>query len=1638
MQSLLTTKHKQYIKSANRFIAEHKFPYQESANQLLQQMLAHMSIDEVERHQPEYWATVVNDLIGDVTQVDFKDALVNVFNPKQDDDVTIIQMVNPNIPFLVDSAILACGRLGLSVELLSHPIINVGQDEDGRRVIKKKTGKLSAEVRSLIYLEVNRVNCSERLSEISSCLEQLMVKIHRAVADWKPMMAVMQQVADDLAAADTPTASSQRRFLNWLLDNHFTLLGYRKYQLQDLHLAAESETGLGLLHKSMDSSKYELSEIPASRYQADKQIDLLLLTKLNVISDIHRKTNLDCISVLETNREGDVIAEHRFIGLFTSSAVSAAPLEVPFIKRKVKQVIRRFGFDAESHSGKTLISIVNNLPRDEVFQSNAQELFDTVYQILMIQEKVTTEVIARIDSVNRYACFMVFVPRDLFNTQNRQKIQQIIIQQAGGEAVEFTVAIDDSHHARLYFVVKNIEQLDNQLLSEIGHEISEKVKTWDDRLRQALKQRFEAETVTQYQQQFTGVFPAVYMEEVSPWVASFDVEHAAKLVNDDDIEMSLYEPKVKRQGEFRFKVFRFNNTIPLSEVLPHLENLGLHVVSERPYELSMKDGKKIWIQDFDLKLAGGGTLVLESVRERFHQAFAQVVKDNMLSDTLNQLIIFGGLRWRQVFLLRAMVKYLLQTGLPYSNEYIMKALVGQPHIARWLVELFEVRFKPELESLSGKELRSRLDDLQQRFKSQIERLGIELTEYQQESIALYCRSRKLNRDNFSKKITKIISALLESVQSQDEDQIIRAVRHIIFATLRTNFYQVDTDGLNKPAVSFKIDSSKVPFLPKPVPFREIFVYSTRVEATHLRMGKVARGGLRWSDRYEDFRTEVLGLMKAQNVKNSIIVPVGSKGGFVVKKMPKGSRDEVMAEVIDCYKTFIGSMLDITDNIKGEQIINPPQVIRYDEDDPYLVVAADKGTATFSDIANGISEERGFWLGDAFASGGSAGYDHKGMGITARGAWESVKRHFREIGIDSQSQDFSVVGIGDMMGDVFGNGMLLSKHICLKAAFNHMHIFLDPSPNAAKSWTERKRLFELPRSTWEDYNQDLISKGGGVYSRFDKSISLSDEVKAWLKIKEDELSPQELIKKLLSAEVDLLWNGGIGTYVKSSAETHAEVGDSANNVLRVNGKQLRCKIIGEGGNLGMTQRGRIEYAENGGRLNADFIDNSAGVDCSDHEVNIKILLKSMMEDGHYDKPKRNQLLASMTDNVSELVLNHNYRQTQTLSFMQYLSAGRIGAKAHLIRTLEEKGILDREIEFLPSDAELERRRVHGEGLSRPELCVLLSYAKLDLFQQLSESDVLEDAWLHRLMVNYFPKKLQKVDDKYLSGHRLKDEIINTVLVSQVIDRMGATFVMRMNEDTGAGVAAICKAFFIVVELFDLNKLWEQLEAHDLTVEATQQTERLIDVWKFVRRAIRWTLNNYGHDLDIAVQIEQLKPGVQQFTHNLSSYVSSADVASIERDQKALDKKGFKNETAERLSILPYLSASLDVVNVAQKAQLEVKQVAELYFPLGKFLNLTWLQNMVQQLLVENQWHVYARGGLSDDLNSYHAQLVASLLEKYDHSTDADKIIATWSEQHKSLVQKMKNMMLSVKSEKKLDYPTIMVAVNALSLLVGATK
>jgi glutamate dehydrogenase len=1171
---------------------------------------------------------------------------------------------------------------------------------------------------------------------------------------------------------------------------------------------------------------------------------------------------------------------------------------------------------------------------------------------------------------------------------------------------------------------------------DLEHKLAQLVRNWHDELRDILVQKHGEDKGLRLANRYGRALPTGYIEEVTPWVAASDVETAASLKGPEDIRLSLYRPRGKQaEGALRFKLFRFGSHIPLSDALPMMENMGLRILSEHPYEMDLgASGNNIYIQDFEVLSSLAAEFDLDAIKDAFQNAFERTWRGEAENDAYNRLILAAGLDWRQVAMLRAYCKYLLQTGVPFSQSYMEETLTRYPLHARLLVELFEAKFEPNRDVVT----RTIAEATRRRITREIEPLlPAEVASAHAALIERIVNARAESREAQIEAAVLGLQAVMDCVRSLDEDRILRSFMAMIKATLRTSFYQT-RDGKPREYMAFKLDPAKVPELPKPRPYREIFVYGPRVEGVHLRFGPVARGGLRWSDRREDFRTEVLGLVKAQMVKNTVIVPVGAKGGFFVKHPPAApDRDLQLAEGVACYRLFINGLLDITDNLVDGAVVHPKDVIRHDGDDPYLVVAADKGTATFSDIANSISAEHSFWLGDAFASGGSVGYDHKGMGITAKGGWESVKRHFRALGRDCQSEDFSCVGIGDMSGDVFGNGMLLSRHIRLLAAFDHRHIFIDPNPDAAISFKERERMFALPRSSWDDYDKSLISAGGGVYPRSAKTIPLSAEAKAALGIDAavGALPPNELMNAILKAPVDLLWNGGIGTYVKATRESHAEVGDRANNALRVNGVELRCKVVGEGGNLGLTQLGRVEAALNGVLLNTDFIDNSAGVDTSDHEVNIKILLNEAVARGQITIEQRNALLAEMTDEVAFLVLRDNYLQNQAISVMERMSVARLGSKQHFVRTLEQQGLLDRQLEFLPSDKEFADRKSRGQGLTRPELSVLLSYSKIVLKNQLLESDVPEDPYLSKELVRYFPKPLQERFADHMQRHRLRREIIVTAVTNSMVNRMGATFVMRMQEDTGEAPGQIAKAYSIAREVLEARELWAQIEALDGQVHGNSQIDALLKIWNLMRNATRWLLNLPGGRLDIAGAVARYAPGVKRLREVLDKVTSEGDRIGAKAECDRWTKAGFPWALCESLARLTALASAFDIIEVALDRKLPVERVAQVYFGLGESLHLKWMLGKIEELPVDGRWHAQARGTLRDELFAQQRALTAQVLARGDGPDGLDLVQAFLKRDDPALRFTLA-MLADMRNQVAMDYPTVSVGVRRLAHLVQA--
>jgi glutamate dehydrogenase len=1591
-------------------------------------------------HDTATWAALLADLTEFMRQRAPGVGKVRAFNPDAatngwNGSNTVVQAVTDDSPFLVDSVNMAIANAGLQMHAVIHPVLAAARDADGHLLALDAA---AGAPESIMHFEIDRVADADELARLQKAIEAALGDVRAAIEDWPAMREKTLAVAADLPhrrlPVDAAGIAEAQAFLEWVADDNFTFLGYREYEVAavggDEVLRAIGSSGLGILRGSERSvAPRSLRSLAATELPQSGAVDAIILTKTNARSDVHRPGYMDYIGVLKFDAAGKPVAEQRFLGLYTSSAYMRRPQDVPLVRQKYEAVMARSGLRRDSYSGKALRHILETLPRDELFQCSADELYAVATGILDLKERARPRLFVRRDKYGRFFSCLAFIPRERFNTGVRERVEAMLREAFRGEHLDSTVLMGESALARLHVTVRpqpgDRPEFDP---AQLEARLVEHVRNWYDDLRESLVHDL-GEQGAALASRYGKALPAGYIEEVTPEVAAADVQMLAALEGDDAVRMSFYRP-AQRPDELRFKVYRRGGDIALSEVLPQLENLGLRVLTEHVYEMDVA-GTRFFIQDFEVRPADELTFAVEDVGGHFERAFEQVWRGNAESDGFNRLVLGALLDWRQVALLRGYCKYLQQVGIAFSQSYMEETLNRYPGIANLLVELFNAKFDPRRETPSADELARAGKQLRRELEALVPAATREAQPgFIDDAVAVLARPR----DEQVHAYWEAIKVLLDGVASLDDERILKSYMDVIRATLRTSYFQL-WDGAPRHYISLKFDSHMVPDAPKPVPYREIFVYAPRVEGVHLRFGPVARGGLRWSDRREDFRTEVLGLVKAQMVKNTVIVPVGSKGGFFVKRSPAGGdRDAVQAEGIACYRLFIEGLLDITDNLVDGKTVPPVDVVRHDDDDPYLVVAADKGTATFSDIANGIAQAHGYWLDDAFASGGSVGYDHKGMGITAKGAWESVKRHFRALGHDCQAQDFTCVGIGDMSGDVFGNGMLLSRHIRLVAAFDHRHIFLDPDPDAASSFKERERMFKLPRSSWADYDAKLISKGGGVFPRDAKSIVLSPEIKAALGIDADvaAMSPVELLSAILKAPVDLLWNGGIGTYVKSSRETNMDVGDRANNALRVDGRDLRCKVVGEGGNLGMTQLGRIEAAQHGVLLNTDFIDNSAGVDTSDHEVNIKILLNGEVRKKKLKFEDRNTLLASMTDEVGALVLTDNYRQNQAISLMERMSLTRLGSKLHFIRTLESQGLLDRQIEYLPSDAEIAERKARGQGLTRPELAVLLSYSKLVAFQQLLESDVPEDPYLSKELVRYFPEPLQKKYAKAMEQHRLKREIIATAVTNSTINRMGATFLLRMQEDSGRTPGEVAKAFTITRETLDARELWAQIDALDGKVAESAQIDALQVIWQLQRSFTRWLLSRPGAIPDITTAVERYHDGFKDIRAGeniLPASMRPRYEASL-RDWK---HKGMPTELGGQLAALPYLEPCCDIIEVARERKLRPIEVAKVHFRLGDALNVPWLHEQIDALAVEGRWHAVARGVLRDELATQQRVLVTQVLAMPGATADAK--VRHWLERDDPSLRFTLSMLNELAAQKTMDYPTASVAVQRLSQLAS---
>ena len=1518
---------------------------------------------------------------------------------------TIVQIVTDDMPFLVDSMSMVLNRRGSYIHLTVHPILPVRRDAQGRllELPPAEHAGPDARLESFMHLEVDRETTPAVLEEITAELERVLADVRAACMDWPEMRGRAREICAELESnpppLDAEIVAESRELLEWMAEDHFTFLGYREYELvqgeEADRLRAIPGTGLGILRRPAPREPGDPRLLPGREIRRQvRSRDLLIITKANSRATVHRNSYLDYIGVKRFDDQGRVIGEQRFLGLWTSAAYSRNPREIPLLRDKLRRVVARSGLRPESHGGKALAHILDTYPRDELFQSSLADLIRISTGIYSLQERQRAKLFVRRDAFRRFFSCLVFVPRDRYNTQVREKIQDILLDAFGGVSIESAVEMSESRLARVHFIVRTPQgAVPRVQVGAVEKRIAEAVRTWGDRLREALVARFGEEEGLALLAEHEESFPAAYVEDVTPREATFDIERLEAIKAEPRrLRMSLYRPEGFDEDQVRFKLFHADDPLPLSEILPMLENMGLRVISERPYRLRAngEGARQTWIQDFEMRTADGQPIQPGKINQLFQDAFEQVWTGRVENDGFNRLILKAGLDWRQAVLLRALCRYLLQTGLPFSQAYMEQVLAEHALIAEMLVELFEARFNPELP--------------------------------------------EKRRERSALTINQALSHALEEVTSLDADRMLNAFRALIMATLRTNHFQPDEQGGPKPYLSLKFDPHRIPDLPLPLPMFEIFVYSPRVEGVHLRGGLVARGGLRWSDRREDFRTEVLGLMKAQAVKNVLIVPVGAKGGFVPKRLQAGDREAMMREGISCYKTFINGLLDLTDNLVDNVLVPPRDLVRQDGDDSYLVVAADKGTASFSDIANEVAAERGFWLDDAFASGGSMGYDHKKMGITARGGWEAVKRHFRELGLDTQAEVFTVAGIGDMAGDVFGNGMLLSRKMRLLAAFNHQHIFLDPDPDPETSFEERRRLFEMPRSSWTDYDPALISAGGGVWSRSEKLVPLSPEVRRMLDLDQEGVTPDELIRAILRMRVDLLWNGGIGTYVKSSEEKNNEVGDRANDGVRIDGAELRCRVVGEGGNLGFTQRGRIEYALNGGRMNTDFIDNSAGVDCSDHEVNIKILISVANRHRALTPARREKLLVGMTGEVAALVLRNNYLQTQALGIAESTAAARVNEHGWFIRLLEKRVGLNRALEYLPDDEQIDLRRKAGKGLTRPELAVVMSYAKMALYAEMVASSVPEDEYLSRELGRYFPTPLRKRYTSYLREHPLAREIIATMITNSLVNRMGSVFAFRMQDETGADIASVARAFTIAREVFEIRGVWEAIEALDNQVSASVQHSMLRATQALLKQAARWLLDHREELPDIAAAVKRLNPGIMELAACLPEVLQGSRLERYEGAVQLYADTGLPRALARKVAALAPLHTALDIITLAENCGVGVRHAAEIYFRVGESLELDWVADQVDGLRVEGVWQAKARGSLRDNLFGLHRALSANIIRCEDAEQDATAAVEAWKAARTERTQHFGHMIQEMRDGAQPDFATLSVALQEIRRLV----
>ncbi|WP_102142375.1 NAD-glutamate dehydrogenase [Mycobacterium hubeiense] len=1503
-----------------------------------------------------------------------------------------LQIVTDRAPMLMDSVTVLLHRFGVAYKSIMNPVFRVRRGPTGELLDVQPPSDAAfgdGIDEAWIHVQLSRSVDRKSVAEAERLLPGVLADARQVSLDSGALAATLHGLANDLATdpeGHFPSADRKdvAALLRWLGDGNFILLGYQRCSVRDGQASVDPASRLGVLRLRTDV-------LP----QLTKSDDLLVLAQATIPSYLRYGAYPYIVVVREQTGAGAV--EHRFVGLFSVAAMNTNVLEIPLISRRVTEALAMAQRDP-SHPGQLLLDIIQTIPRSELFALSAGELLDMAMAVVDLGSRRRTLLFMRVDQLAHFVSCMVYLPRDRYTTAVRLQMQDILVRELGGVSIEYTARVSESPWAAVHFTVRMPDgtrprdidvSADNK--TRIQNLLTEAARTWGDRLIGAVKTGSIDQAMAEH---YAAAFPEDYKQAVTPVEAIHDIAIIQQL-QDNSVKLVFSEGREDKIAQLTW--YLGGRSASLSQLLPMLQSMGVVVLEERPFTVTRADGLPVWIYQFNISphhtipdTPPGAER--EATAERFADAVTAIWHGRAEIDRFNELVLRAGLTWQQVMVLRAYAKYLRQAGFPYSQSHIESVVNDNPRTARSLVELFEALFNPA--------------DTSKRENAQA--------------------------------AAAAVAADIDALVSLDTDRVLRAFASMIQATLRTNYFvQRPESARQQNVLSLKLNPGLINELPLPRPKFEIFVYSPRVEGVHLRFGYVARGGLRWSDRREDFRTEILGLVKAQAVKNAVIVPVGAKGGFVVKQPPELTgdaavdRDSQRNEGVACYRLFIAGLLDVTDNVDKSTgaVVAPQDVVRRDGDDAYLVVAADKGTATFSDIANEVAKSYGFWLGDAFASGGSVGYDHKAMGITAKGAWESVKRHFREMGIDTQSEDFTVVGIGDMSGDVFGNGMLLSQHIRLIAAFDHRHIFLDPNPDAASSWQERKRLFELPRSSWEDYDRALISEGGGVYSRQQKAIPISPQVRTALGIEDsaEEMTPPALIKAVLKAPVDLLWNGGIGTYIKAESESDADVGDRANDPVRVNGNQVRAKVIGEGGNLGVTSLGRIEFDLAGGRINTDALDNSAGVDCSDHEVNIKILIDSLVTAGKVRAEERTDLLMSMTDEVGRLVLEDNEDQNDLMGTSRANAPSLLPVHARMIKDFVKERGLNRELEALPSEKEIRRRSEAGLGLTSPELATLMAHVKLALKDEVLASELPDQEVFASRLPYYFPSELRDRFTGDIRSHQLRREIVTTMLVNDLVDTSGITYAYRITEDVGVGPVDAVRSYAATNAIFRIGEVWRQIRAAGANGVPVAVTDRMtLDLRRLVDRAGRWLLNYRPQPLAVGAEINRFAKKVGALTPRMSEWLRGDDKAIVAKEAGEFSSHGVPEDLAYMVATGLYQYSLLDVIDIADIADREPDEVADTYFALMDHLNTDGLLTAVSRLPRDDRWHSLARLAIREDIYSSLRALCFDVLAVGEPEESGDEKIAEWEATNSARVARARRTLTEIYEDEEHDLATLSVA------------